>query len=190
LRTHGEWQEAFFEGHMHTFSVLGGVPTGKVRYDNLSSAVARVLGFTRARVENERWVAFRSHSPLTELLGGFSHFRDMWLRWLRSLPMIGDEDSPLDLAALVVSAAGALRATGDPWEPYRLVDAEEPVVAVAGFFRDLQAAGLAEATMRSYGMDLLRWFRFLWAIGTPWSRATRRLGRRGGLEPAVEKAGT
>ncbi|WP_431925277.1 Mu transposase domain-containing protein [Nonomuraea jabiensis] len=41
-------------------SVLGGVPTGKVRYDNLKPAVARVLGFSRARVEWERWVAFRS----------------------------------------------------------------------------------------------------------------------------------
>ena len=54
-------QEAFFEGHVHALSVLGGVPTGKVRYDNLKSAVARVLGFSRARVETERWTAFRSH---------------------------------------------------------------------------------------------------------------------------------
>jgi transposase len=54
-------QEAFFEGHVHAFSVLGRVPTGKVRYDNLKSAVAQVLGFTRQRVETERWVAFRSH---------------------------------------------------------------------------------------------------------------------------------
>ncbi|MGP3965966.1 IS21 family transposase [Nonomuraea sp. 3N208] len=57
-------QEAFFEGHVHAFNVLGGIPTGKVRYDNLTSAVAQVLGFTRARVENERWVAFRSHMGL------------------------------------------------------------------------------------------------------------------------------
>ncbi|MGW0477598.1 hypothetical protein [Streptomyces coeruleorubidus] len=28
-------QEAFFEGHVHALSVLGGVPCGKVRYDNL-----------------------------------------------------------------------------------------------------------------------------------------------------------
>jgi transposase len=42
-------QEAFFEGHEHAFGVLGGVPAGKVRYDNLKSAVASVLGFTRAR---------------------------------------------------------------------------------------------------------------------------------------------
>jgi transposase len=57
-------QEAFFEGHVHAFSVLGGVPTGKVRYDNLNSAVTRVVGLSRARVENERWVAFRSHYGL------------------------------------------------------------------------------------------------------------------------------
>ncbi|MGP3769654.1 IS21 family transposase [Streptomyces sp. SDT5-1] len=57
-------QEAFFEGHVHAFSVLGGIPTGKVRYDNLNSAVAQVLGFNRARVETERWTAFRSHYGL------------------------------------------------------------------------------------------------------------------------------
>ncbi|WP_226967160.1 hypothetical protein [Streptomyces phaeolivaceus] len=52
-------QEAFFEGHVHAFSVLAGVPTGRVRCDNLNSAVAQVLGFDRARVETERWTAFR-----------------------------------------------------------------------------------------------------------------------------------
>jgi len=54
-------QEAFLEGHVHAFTVLGGVPTGQVRYDNLRSAVARVLGFSRQRVETARWTAFRSH---------------------------------------------------------------------------------------------------------------------------------
>lgn len=53
--------EAFLEGHMHAFNVLGGVPVGKIRYDNLKAAVAQVLGFSRARVETERWTAFRSH---------------------------------------------------------------------------------------------------------------------------------
>jgi transposase len=62
-----EGQEAFFEGHAHAFSVLGGVPAGKVRYDNLTSAVARVLGFTRARVETDRWTAFRSWAGFSEL---------------------------------------------------------------------------------------------------------------------------
>jgi transposase len=60
-------QEAFLEGHLHAFSVLGGVPTGKVRYGNLKAAVAQVIGFPRARVETDRWTAFRSHYLLTEL---------------------------------------------------------------------------------------------------------------------------
>ncbi|AYG78222.1 hypothetical protein DWB77_00329 [Streptomyces hundungensis] len=50
-------QEAFFEGHVHALSVLGGVPRGKVRHDNLRAAVAPVLGLSRARVENKRWTA-------------------------------------------------------------------------------------------------------------------------------------
>ncbi|TPW90666.1 IS21 family transposase [Mycolicibacterium fortuitum] len=54
-------QEAFMEGHVHAFRKLGGVPVGKIRYDNLKAAVASVLGFSRKRVETERWTAFRSH---------------------------------------------------------------------------------------------------------------------------------
>lgn len=52
-------QEAFLEGHMQAFTELGGVPTDKIRYDNLKSAVARVL-FGRNRAETDRWVQFRS----------------------------------------------------------------------------------------------------------------------------------
>ena len=86
------------------------------------------------------------------------------------LVMIGDQESPRDLAVWLSLWSGALRETGDPWEPYRLVDAAgEPVVAVAEFFGDLQAAGRSEATLRSYGHDLLRWFRFLRAIQVPWA---------------------
>jgi site-specific recombinase XerD len=88
--------------------------------------------------------------------------------------MVSNEDEQRDLAALVVPAAGALVATGDRWEPYRLVDRDRvPIAGVASFFRELQAAGRSQATVRSYGMDLLRWFRFLWAIGVGWDRATR-----------------
>ena len=49
--------------------------------------------------------------------------------------------------------------------------------AVTAYFRDLQAAGRSAATLRSYGMDLLRWFRFLWAIDVPWNQATRAEAR-------------
>jgi hypothetical protein len=37
------------------------VPFGQVRYDNLKSAVAQVIGFSRSRLETDRWTAFRSH---------------------------------------------------------------------------------------------------------------------------------
>jgi transposase len=54
-------QEAFLEGHVHAFTALGGVPAGQVRYDNLNAAVWKVLLRGRARAENPRWTAFRSH---------------------------------------------------------------------------------------------------------------------------------
>jgi len=53
-------QEAFLEGHQQAFEVLGGTPADKIRYDNLKSAVSRVL-FGRNRTESARWVTFRSH---------------------------------------------------------------------------------------------------------------------------------
>ena len=75
---------------------------------------------------------------------------------------------------MVVPQVGRLVATDDPWEPYRLLDPDGLVVEpVSAWFRDLQAAGRSALTARSYGMDLLRWFRFLWAVGVSWDRATR-----------------
>lgn len=55
-------QEAFLEGHIEAFQVLGGIPRKHIRYDNLTSAVtAVVFGQGRQRQENDRWVLFRSH---------------------------------------------------------------------------------------------------------------------------------
>lgn len=69
---------------------------------------------------------------------------------------------------------GAVESTGDPCRPCRLVDAGgAPIAAVSAFFDELQAAGRSASTLRSYGMDLLRWFRFIWAIDVDWNRATR-----------------
>jgi transposase len=36
-------QEAFLEGHEYAFEVIGGIPVEQIRYDNLSSAVRRVV---------------------------------------------------------------------------------------------------------------------------------------------------
>lgn len=88
--------------------------------------------------------------------------------------MFEESGLPRDLAGLVVPVVGSLKATGSRWEPFRLLDAAgESVGPAAAFFADLLAAGRSEATVRSYGMDLLRWFRFLSAIGLAWDRATR-----------------
>src|SRR5258708_3062744 len=51
--------------------------------------------------------------------------------------------------------------------------AGERVGGVAEFVGEWQGAGRSEATLRSYAHDLLRWFRFLWAVEVPWDRATR-----------------
>jgi site-specific recombinase XerD len=85
-----------------------------------------------------------------------------------------DEEQGRDMAELSVPVVGSLVQTNDPWLPFQLVDPIGGVVeGVSAFFRDLQAAGRSEATIRSYGMDLLRWFRFLWAVEVSWQRATR-----------------
>ena len=79
-----------------------------------------------------------------------------------------------DVARLVVPRCGLLTSTRDLGEPYRLIDAEGAVVeSVAAFLRELLAAGRSPATLRSYGMDLLRWWRFLGAVDVDWRRASR-----------------
>jgi site-specific recombinase XerD len=94
--------------------------------------------------------------------------------WVRSRPVIESGEPPRDLAALVVVQWGALKATGELFEPYRLLDASGRVVGpVAAYLRELQACGRSATTQRSYGMALLRWFRFLWAIEVSWDQATR-----------------
>jgi transposase len=54
-----EAQEVFFDGHERAFEAFGGVPL-RVRYDNLTAAVVKVLK-GRDRIENERFVMMRSH---------------------------------------------------------------------------------------------------------------------------------
>src|SRR5471032_1410978 len=52
-------QQAFLEGHEHAFAYFGGV-FRTLRYDNLSSAVKKILR-GRQREETSRVIAFRSH---------------------------------------------------------------------------------------------------------------------------------
>jgi site-specific recombinase XerD len=74
----------------------------------------------------------------------------------------------------VLPQVGRLVETADPWMPYQLVDGSGSVVEpVDVFFAELQAQAKPSSTIRSYGMDLLRWWRFLAAWEIVWERAER-----------------
>ncbi len=89
--------------------------------------------------------------------------------------MADEQDTASQLASLVIPQVGALRETDDPWEPFQLLDPGGALVHCVSdyYLKDLQAAGRRPTTQRSYGMDLLRWLRFLWAIQVPWNQASR-----------------
>lgn len=73
---------------------------------------------------------------------------------------------------------GRLQTTGDVWEPYRLIDPDgHRVEPVAIYFKDLLTADSPATTLYSYGNDLLRWWRFLWAHDIAWDRAVREDAR-------------
>lgn len=61
-----EAQESFTDAHVRAFERFGGVPC-RVRYDNLKTAVAKVLT-GRDRTENEHFIALRSHYGFVVLL--------------------------------------------------------------------------------------------------------------------------
>ncbi|HMK96378.1 MAG TPA: hypothetical protein VK425_02465, partial [Acidimicrobiales bacterium] len=83
--------------------------------------------------------------------------------------MFDERGDPTDLSLLVVPLVGSLEATRDPFRPYRLLDAAgAPVPAAGAYFAELAACGRPAATQRSYGIDLLRWFRFLAALDVTW----------------------
>ncbi len=88
--------------------------------------------------------------------------------------MLDEDDDPTDLTQLAVPQVGSLVATGDPFQPYHLLDAaRRPLRAADAYFAELIACGRPATTQRSYGMDLVRWFRFLSAVGVAWDKASR-----------------
>jgi integrase len=90
-----------------------------------------------------------------------------------------DESGPRDVTRLVVPTNGAVAAApGDHVLPVRLVSADGfEVAAVTEFLLDRRACGNSASSARSYARALLRWFRFLWAIGVAWDRAGRAEAR-------------
>ena len=80
----------------------------------------------------------QGHGRKTDLLTELSDRVFRWLRavsgvgWLGSVLVINDGDVPRELSALVVPLRGSLEATGDLFEPYRLVDGDGVAVGPVG----------------------------------------------------------
>jgi integrase len=104
-----------------------------------------------------------------------------------------------DVTGLVVPMVGSV-ASIEAAPGTVLLDATgEPVPQVSEFFATMLACGASFSSLRSYGLALLRWWRFLAAVGVPWQRAGRveardfvlwmRLvgpaGKQGGYAPAT-----
>lgn len=109
-----------------------------------------------------------------------------------------DERVTRDVTGLVLPGVGAVvQADGVPGTA--LLDASGvPVAEVSDFFASMLASGASVSSLRSYGLALLRWWRFLAAVDVTWQRASRVEGRdfvlwmrmvgpasRGGYAPAT-----
>lgn len=79
-----------------------------------------------------------------------------------------------DVTALELVAVGrVLVPEGDPARTVLLDGTGEPVAEVRDFLASMLASGASAASLRSYAMDLLRWWRFLTAVEVAWDRAGR-----------------
>lgn len=86
-------------------------------------------------------------------------------------------DSGRDIASLVLPRWGKVVPVGGV-VPFAVVgDDGGPVAAISLFLRDFKASGNRDGSVRSYAYDLLRWWRFLRAVGIGWEVATPAEGR-------------
>jgi integrase len=83
------------------------------------------------------------------------------------------EPATRDVRGLVLPSVGAVvQVEGVPGTA--LLDASGvPVAEVHDFFASMLASGASVSSLRSYGLALLRWWRFLAAVDVPWQRASR-----------------
>jgi len=72
-----------------------------------------------------------------------------------------------------LARVGEVVAARGRFPPFVVVGADGAEVGAAvRFLRDLALGDVSPLTCRSYGFDLLRWFRLLWVLGVEWDRAT------------------
>jgi hypothetical protein len=104
-----ETQQAFLEGHALAFDWFGGV-FAEVRYDNLGSAVKKVLR-GRRRTETDRFIALRSHYLFESMFttpgieGAHESDLDRWIA-----------GRPVTVAEQLAVERPVLRALPDPFD--------------------------------------------------------------------------
>ncbi|SLJ76360.1 site-specific integrase [Mycobacteroides abscessus] len=87
------------------------------------------------------------------------------------------DDLERDITTIRLSKWGSVSESHGPsvWLVYD--DAEKPVSAIREFLIDFVAQGNSSSSVRSYAYALLRWWRWLRAIGVEWNKATPAEGR-------------
>jgi integrase len=83
------------------------------------------------------------------------------------------EPSARDVKRLVLPRVGAVAQVDGVPGTVLLDAAGAPVPQVSEFFASMLASGASVSSLRSYGLALLRWWRFLAAVDVPWERASR-----------------
>ncbi|MGV9368117.1 tyrosine-type recombinase/integrase [Amycolatopsis sp. NPDC003731] len=68
---------------------------------------------------------------------------------------------------------GEVRPADGRFPPFVVIGGDgEEIVPVTQYLRSLALSDMSPLTSRSYGHDLLRWFRVLWALQVDWQQAT------------------
>lgn len=75
--------------------------------------------------------------------------------------------------SVMLPRLGAVIAGPGTLPPFLVVDEhQQPVEPAVQYLRDLALSDVSPLTCRSYGYDLLRWFRLLWLLNIKWDNAT------------------
>ncbi|HET7415648.1 MAG TPA: tyrosine-type recombinase/integrase [Arthrobacter sp.] len=89
---------------------------------------------------------------------------------------LSTSQAAVDVSSIILPRFGEVVSTTDrglPWHVASLPEIGE-VAVIDDFLRELSANDCSPQTLRSYAFDLLRWWRFLAAVGQRWDIATRQ----------------
>jgi hypothetical protein len=82
------------------------------------------------------------------------------------------QDGDRNLDQIVLSQWGRVQPSDGPVPWTVVTDEGRDLAVVQQYLCEVVARGGSPSTMRSYAYDLLRWWRWLMAVGVQWDRAT------------------